>query len=674
MVTHLRIKPLCFAMAGLFLVATLKADSYSVEHEAGQLFLVDESLSGDHVLRINGKDQALIFLNGRANLEVTTSSRGGLLSIRADGGTTSLYHHSRKKNGEVRLIKIPLWLSVLPPLVAIFLALIFKEVIISLFIGIWTGAFIAGGLRIDSLYYFFESFFKVVEKYIIEALADAGHLSVIIFSLMIGGMVAIISRNGGMAGVVKSLARYAKSAVSAQFTTWLLGVAIFFDDYANTLIVGNTMRSVTDKFRVSREKLAYIVDSTAAPVAAIAFVTTWIGAELGYIDGGMSQLENFGHDLTPYAIFVSSLKYAFYPLLALAFIIMLVYLKRDFGPMHAAEMRARTEGQVMSDGQVSEDDPNMEDLTPVANAPLKWQHAFFPVLTVILMTIFGLISTGMSALHSELTELGSVGLSESWSEIWRNLHRLFPEGGAGGFRKIGKLIGASDSYVALLWASLSGVVVAVGITLFHRIMSVIDTMHTMVTGFKTMMPALMILALAWSLAITTEELQTATFLSSALEGAINPYLMPTLIFILSALIAFSTGSSWSTMAILYPIAIPTTWVVAQSAGISDAQSLELLLNVISIVLAASVLGDHCSPISDTTILSSLASDCNHIDHVRTQMPYALVVGAVALTSGTLSTFLGGGWLICLLLLMVSLAVLYLVIRKWGKPVPDFTEK
>jgi Na+/H+ antiporter NhaC len=194
--------------------------------------------------------------------------------------------------------RIPFWLSILPPVVAIALALIFKEVVVSLFAGVWTGAFIAGGLRVDSFYWFFESILSVVQRYVINALADTGHLSVIIFSLLIGGMVAIISKNGGMAGVVIS---------TSQFITWLLGVAIFFDDYANTLIVGNTMRSVTDKFKISREKLAYIVDSTAAPVSAVAFITTWIGAELGYIDSGLKMLDNFEFAVTPYAIFLSSL-------------------------------------------------------------------------------------------------------------------------------------------------------------------------------------------------------------------------------------------------------------------------------------------------------------------------------------------------------------------------------
>jgi Na+/H+ antiporter NhaC len=201
-------------------------------------------------------------------------------------------------------------------------------------------------------------------------------------------------------------------------------------------------------------------------------------------------------------------------------------------------------------------------------------------------------------------------------------------------------------------------------------MSLERTIGTLANGFKTMLPAVMILTLAWALALTTEELHTATFLTGALSGNLNPYFLPPIIFVLSALISFSTGSSWSTMAILYPIAIPLTWKISQDYGIDPSHTLELMFNVISIVLGASVLGDHCSPISDTTILSSLASDCNHIDHVRTQMPYALTVGTVSIVLGTTATFLGGGWGICAVLLLVGIAAAFAIVRLVGKPVGE----
>ncbi len=643
-------------------------------------------------------DTALIFQNGEAQYDFETDKGGKLLLIKnyykkgsvEEISSYRLYHFTQTDITKFRVKEIPLWLSIVPPLFAIALALFFKEVIISLFAGIWAGAFIANGLQISTIIY---SLLEVVQKYVVEALIDSGHMSVIIFSLMIGGMVAIISRNGGMAGVVQALSRYANSPRSAQFITWLLGVAIFFDDYANTLIVGNTMRSVTDKFKVSREKLAYIVDSTAAPVSAIAFVTTWIGAELGYIEGGIGQLQNFEYNVSAYSIFISSLKYSFYPILTLAFILLLIYFKKDYGAMYKAELRAKSTGQVSPARTAEEDEPNMEDLTPVKGAPLKWYNAALPVIVVILMTIFGLVSTGMDSSHSSLVENNLEIASGGWGDTWHSLKYLslsdkemevFTSTSnvnseqrtlivdqlekVGFSQRLGILIGNADSYVALLWASLLGIVLAIFLTISKKIMSLFETMHTMTTGFKTMMPALIILTLAWSLALVTEELYTANYLTSILQDNISPYAMPMLIFVLSAAIAFSTGSSWSTMAILYPIAIPTTWAICMAQGIAPEVSFEILLNVIAVVLAASVMGDHCSPISDTTILSSLASDCNHIDHVRTQMPYALTVGGVSLVAGGLSTFLGGGWMISIIIMLVSISLLAFIIIRFGKKV------
>ena len=640
-------------------------DSYNLNAQDGQLVFTAGQVNGAGLFEINGKVDTLLFSDGKATKSVELSPKGALYLIKNNSASHKLYHVASRNDGSTRVRKIPLWLSIVPPLIAILLALIFKEVVVSLFIGIWAGAFIVGGMRIESLYYFLLSFLEVVEKYIIKALNDGGHLSVIIFSLLIGGMVAIISRNGGMAGVVVSLSKYARSPRSTQFITWLLGVAIFFDDYANTLIVGNTMRSVSDKFKISREKLAYIVDSTAAPVAAIAFITTWIGAELGYIGDGVSGLGGEWATTTPYSIFISSLKYSFYPILTLSFILILIYTKKDFGPMYKAEVRARTTGKVSGRASRKQGDTDMEELSPVEGAPLRWYNAVIPVLVVIFMTIFGLVDTGMASTYSEVVDAGIGISSQSWGATWSAMNELMGANDSF-FSKLGKLIGNSDSYVALLWASISGVLVAIILTLSARIMKLEETIESAITGFKTMLPALVILTLAWSLAITTEELHTATFLTTNLQDSINPYFMPAIVFVLAALIAFSTGSSWSTMAILYPIAIPLTAGICE--GVDPEISREIILNVIATVLAASVVGDHCSPISDTTILSSLASDCNHIDHVRTQLPYALTVGSISLIAGTIATFLGGGWLISLLLLVASLASLFFIVQRFGKEV------
>lgn len=645
-----------------------KASILNLKSEAGTLaFSTDNQQTGVTQIDIDGESTTLAFKNGRAIFDKSFNQKGELVFIdyeSNEGRNINLYHISAQDGGH-RIKRIPLWLSIIPPLIAIILALIFKEVVTSLFIGIFSGAFIAFGMRLDSMYHFFRSLFSTIDTYIVNALTDSGHISIIVFSLLIGGMVAIISKNGGMAGVVDSLKKYARSARSSQLITWILGLAIFFDDYANTLIVGNTMRPVTDKFRISREKLAYLVDSTAAPIAAIAFITTWIGAELSYIDSGMKQLGG-AFQLTPYSIFISSLKYSFYPFLTLIFGFMIIYFQKDYGPMATAELRARTTGQVSSATTKAEDEPNMEDLSPVKNAPFRWFNAALPVLTVIFMTIFGLVDTGIDTLYGELAGLNIDGLRHNWGDVWRHSSTLFTDGQDGFFAKLGLLIGSADSYVALLWASLSGVMVAIALTIFQGIMKLFDTMHWMAEGFKSMMPALIILTLAWALASTTEQLHTAEYLSMTLENSLHPRLLPMVIFVLSAFIAFSTGSSWSTMAILYPIAIPTTYAICQASGFPVDDTLPILLNVIATILAASVLGDHCSPISDTTILSSLASDCNHIDHVRTQMPYALTVGVFSLACVGLSALFGGSWLFTLLLLVVSTICFYFIIRVFGR--------
>jgi len=633
-----------------------------IREDANGIFLYDTNGAGEVSVFTSSMDTLVIFNDDIARLNLEVTRKGQLLFLKSANSSMRMVHVSKKGNGQLRIRNISLWLSLMPPLIAIFLALIFKEVVISLFFGIWAGAFIIGGLRVESLYYFMISFFEVLQTYIIGALNNVGHISVIVFSLLIGGMVAIISKNGGMAGVVKSLSKYAKDARSTQFITWLLGVAIFFDDYANTLIVGNTMRPVTDKFKISREKLAYIVDSTAAPVAAIAFVTTWIGAELGYIDDGMSKIA-LQTDATSYSIFLSSLKYSYYPIFTLVFVLILIKTQKDYGPMLKAETRARTTGRVSGNKTKNNDGPNMEDLSPVAGSPIKWHYAVFPVVTVVLMTIFGLVDTGFDGVNDIMRDKNLISKSD-YGAIWTNMDNLFSESPSF-LTKLGKIIGAADSYIALLWASLSGLIVALLMTIFGKVMRLFDAMHWMTTGFKTMLPALIILTLAWALAITTEELHTADFLSNLLSGNISPYLLSVIIFILAALIAFSTGSSWSTMAILYPIAIPTSFAVSSAAGLSPEMSMEMLLSVISTVLAASVLGDHCSPISDTTILSSLASDCNHIDHVKTQLPYALTVGGVSIVCVFIATLFAGNGFVNFVLFILGIGTMYLIVSKIG---------
>ncbi len=509
---------------------------------------------------------------------------------------------------------IPQWFSIIPPLVAILFALIFKEVYSALFIGILIGTttiFAHQGADLFSA--LFKGIFAIPDTYVLDSLANQEHLSIIVFSMLIGGMVGIITKNGGMKGVVNILSKYAKSARSGQFVTWLLGMAIFFDDYANTLVVGNTMRPVTDRLKISREKLAYIVDSTAAPIAAIAFVTTWIGAELSYIQDGINTL---GLEQSPYNVFINSLAYSFYPIFALLFILMLTYKGRDFGPMYRAEKRARS-GETPDNNEAEEKRKTGENEIEIPeHIRPKAYNAVIPVAIVIFGTFIGLLYTG-------------------WDPgVWNDPELVFS-------KKLSVIIGNSNSFKALLWSSIMGVVVALLLTVSQRLLNLKNTVDTLIEGFKTMLTAIIILVLAWSLALLTKHLHTADFISQSLVSInLAPFLVPALTFILAALVAFSTGSSWGTMAILYPLILPASWLIAKETGLDHSMSLSIFYNVVSCVLAGSVLGDHCSPISDTTILSSLASSCNHIEHVRTQLPYALTVGGIAIGAGTIPSAYG----------------------------------
>jgi len=532
---------------------------------------------------------------------------------------------------------IPLWMSILPPLIAIVMALLFKEVFSALFVGLFSGTLIIYSFQEGSiLTAFFKAIFAISDTYIIQSLTDSGHISIIVFSMLIGAMVNLITKNGGMQGVVNKLSKFANSHRSGQLVTWILGVLIFFDDYANTLVVGNTMRPVTDKLKISREKLAYIVDSTAAPVASIAMITTWIGIELSYIQSATSQI-NINE--SPYSIFLNSLPTRFYPFFTLFFILMLVIMKRDFGPMYKAEKRSRT-GERNPENIVSKEKLNEEENIHISeNIPTRWYNAGIPVLIVILGTFAGLIYTGWD------------------TTIWNDSNIAFGT-------KLSHIIGSSDSYLALLWSSLSAVLVAAALSISQGILNLKKTIDALVSGFKTMLTAILILILAWALADITKDMHTADFISNLLIATdVPPEFLPTFTFILSALIAFSTGSSWGTMAILYPLILPASWALCHSAGMNNIESMNIFYITVSAILAGSVLGDHCSPISDTTILSSLASSCNHIEHVRTQLPYALTVGSVAIFAGLLPAAYGvSSWL----LIPLGFTILFLIVKFIGK--------
>jgi len=519
---------------------------------------------------------------------------------------------------------IPGWLSIVPPILAILIALIFRRVVPALFLGVFVGAFEAAGL---SLFGVWTGFLDSFQVYVLNAITDTGHASIILFSLMIGGMVGIVSKSGGMQGIVNHIVGWANSPRKAQVATGALGVAIFFDDYANTLVVGNTMRAVTDRLHVSREKLAYIVDSTAAPVSAIALVTTWIGTEVGLIGEAVGKIPNYHEDA--YSIFLNSIPYSFYPILAVFFVFAIAWTRRDFGPMYNAEHRARTTGRVLAKGaHVDEAAAEGTELEPKKGKPQRVINAALPVLVLIFGVIGGLFATGQGD-------------------------------------TIQQIIGSADSYKALMWASLLGVSTAGGLAVFQRILTLSEVVEAWYEGLKAMLFAMIILVLAWALSNITEVLHTADYLVHLLGDALVPGLVPALVFILAAATAFATGSSWSTMGILLPLVVPLAWAVLQANDMLDPVHHHLIYSTVASILAGSVWGDHCSPISDTTILSSMASGCDHIDHVRTQLPYALTVGTLGLLLGIVPVGFGLSWWISLPICALALA---LILRFVGKEV------
>jgi Na+/H+ antiporter NhaC len=524
------------------------------------------------------------------------------------------------------------WWSVLPALVAIGAALAFRQVVVALFLGVWLGAWIAAG---DLATGWFTGFFAAIQTYILGALADEGHAAIILFSLLIGGLVGLVQKGGGTQAIVQHVTRWARSAGRGQLATAVLGTAIFFDDYANTLIVGGTMRPITDKLRVSREKLAYIVDSTAAPIACLAFVTTWIGTEVGYISEAIDKIP--GYDEAAYSVFLNSIGYSFYPLLALFFVFLVAGTKRDFGPMLAAERRARETGQVSRPGTTAAQfEAEAETLRPKEGIQPRLMNALLPIGVLVAGVLVGLWITGSAS-----------------------------AGEGAGLRDV---VGAADSYAAMMWASLASVVTAVVLLVAQRIVTLEESIEAMMAGMRTMLFALLILVLAWALSEVNGAIGTGEFLKELLSDRLNPGFVPALVFLLAAATAFATGSSWGTMGILMPLVVPLAWNVLAADGLHTSDEYyHIIYSAVSAVLAGAVWGDHCSPISDTTILSSLASQCDHIDHVRTQLPYALTVGGAALLLGTLPAGFGMPWWAGLLL---GIGVLTGLLFWIGRPVED----
>ncbi len=519
----------------------------------------------------------------------------------------------------------PGWLSILPPVVAIMLALVTRQTIISLFAGVWMGVSILVKNPVTGLT-------TALDTYVVKALSDTGHASIILFSLGFGGIIGIISANGGMKGIIKAASQYAKSGRSGQLSTAVMGVLIFFDDYANTLLVGNMMRPFTDKLRISREKLSYIVDSTAAPVASIAVISTWSVFQMSLLDGPYSQ---FGITENPYITFLKSVPYSFYCLLTLVFVFMNITMRKEFGPMHAAQMRSRKTGEVLAENANPMVDPHLMEDEELKRKATHWSNAFIPILAVISLTLVGLWVTGKNS-------LGEVS-----------------------HYSIKDIISGSDSYAALMWASFMTCGLAILLSVSKRILTLQEAMDAWLNGVRSMVLACVILVLAWTLGGVCEDLHTADYLVSLTSGIITPAMLPAITFLTAAAISFSTGSSWATMSIMVPIIAPMS-IKLMGMDPNMVVQTPIFVSTFAAILSGATFGDHCSPISDTTILSSMASGADHIDHVRTQLPYAMTTGVIALSVGYIFTGLGFSYMVSV---VTSLVALWLIIKFVGRPLP-----
>ncbi len=456
--------------------------------------------------------------------------------------------------------------ALVPPIIAIVLALITKEVYSSLFIGI-----LAGGLLYSG--YSFEGCVNhVFCDGIIASLADSYNVGILIFLVILGTLVSLMNKAGGSAAFGDWASKHIKNRVEAQLATVALGVLIFIDDYFNCLTVGSVMRPVTDKHNISRAKLAYLIDATAAPVCIIAPVSSWAAAVSGFVPGQENGI----------ALFISTIPYNFYAILTIVMMISLAVTGKDFGPMEVHERNAIVNNDLFTSGEKAGNETEEKK-----NSKGKVIDLVIPVIALVVCCVIGMIYTG--------------GYFEGASFI--------------------EAFANSDASVGLVFGSFFGLVITLILYLVRKVLSFNECMQCFPEGFKSMVAPILILTFAWSLKAMTDSLGAKEFVAGLVEGSAAGFvsLLPAIIFLIAVFLSFSTGTSWGTFGILIPI------VVSIFAGVDNT----MMIISMSACMAGSVCGDHCSPISDTTIMSSAGAQCNHLNHVSTQLPYALTCAVVS---------------------------------------------
>ncbi|MBQ9937892.1 MAG: Na+/H+ antiporter NhaC family protein [Oscillospiraceae bacterium] len=473
--------------------------------------------------------------------------------------------------------------ALVPPIVAISLALATKEVYSSLFVGVLAGGLLYSGFNFEgTINHIFSGNYEVdgetVSYGIINVLSDSYNVGILIFLVILGAMVALMNRAGGSAAFGKWAATHIKSRVGVMLSTILLGALIFIDDYFNCLTVGSVMKPVTDKQKISRSKLAYLIDSTAAPICIIAPISSWAAAVSGFVEGENGM-----------ALFLKAIPFNFYALLTIVMMVAMALMKFDYGPMAKHEANALN-GDIYS-GQKAEEE-NEEEVS--VNG--KVIDLVFPIVTLIICCVIGMIYTGGF--------FSGTDFITAFSEC--------------------------DAPLGLVFGSFIAMVLTVIFYLIRNVLNFSDCMACLPKGFKAMVPAILILTLAWSLKSMTDSLGAAEYVAGLVEsgaaGLMN--FLPAIIFLIAIGLSFATGTSWGTFGILIPIVVSAFQTV----------DYQLMIVAISACMAGAVCGDHCSPISDTTIMASAGAECNHVNHVSTQLPYAITCAAVSFVAYIVAGF------------------------------------
>ncbi|NME55900.1 Na+/H+ antiporter NhaC family protein [Dorea formicigenerans] len=487
--------------------------------------------------------------------------------------------------------------ALVPPVVAIVLALITKEVYSSLFVGIVIGGLFWSGFSFEN------TVLHVFQDGIVGVLTDSYNMGILVFLVILGIMVCMMNKAGGSAAFGRWASVHIKTRIGAQLATIVLGVLIFIDDYFNCLTVGSVMRPITDKHQVSRAKLAYLIDATAAPVCIIAPISSWAAAVTGFVEGEDG-----------FSIFLRAIPFNYYALLTILTMVLLVVLKVDYG-----SMRVHEDNALRGDIYTTPDRPYADAQDDVVEEKGGVIDLVFPILVLIGCCIIGMLYSGGF--------FSGVSFVEAFS--------------------------ASDASVGLMLGSFFAFVITVIFYALRRVLKFTDSMECIPDGFKAMVPAILILTFAWTLKAMTDSLGAAEYVAGVMETAATGLVnfLPAIIFLVGCFLAFATGTSWGTFGILIPI------VVAVFQGTNET----MMIISISACMAGAVCGDHCSPISDTTIMASAGAQCNHVNHVSTQLPYAMTVAAVSFVTYVVAGFVQNAW-ICLPIGIILMTGTLFVIR------------